>query len=58
MRTSADELIEHCRGQIARFKLPRHVRFVTEWPLSATKIQKGPLREALAAELAASPAVP
>jgi fatty-acyl-CoA synthase len=46
------ELIEYCRERIARFKLPRHVRFVTEWPMSATKIQKGPLRERLVAELA------
>jgi len=35
----------------ARFTVPRHVRFVTEWPMSATKIQKGPLRERITAEL-------
>jgi acyl-CoA synthetase (AMP-forming)/AMP-acid ligase II len=40
-----DELIEHCRGQLANFKIPREVRFVTEWPMSATKIQKFRLRE-------------
>ena len=51
---TADELIEFCRGQIARFKLPRHVRFVRrgEWPMSATKIQKAVLRERIRAELA------
>ena len=48
---SEQELIEFCRGQIASFKIPRYVRFVTEWPMSATKIQKYRLRDALAAEL-------
>jgi acyl-CoA synthetase (AMP-forming)/AMP-acid ligase II len=46
-----EELAEYCRERIARFKLPRYVRFVTDWPMSATKIQKGPLREQLLAEL-------
>ena len=52
--TTAEELIAFCRGRIARFKLPAHVRFVTEWPMSATKVQKEPLRAALLAELAAA----
>jgi fatty-acyl-CoA synthase len=46
------ELIEYCRGRIARFKIPRHVRFVTEWPMSASKVQKFRLREQLLGELA------
>ena len=50
---TAEELIDFCRGRIASFKVPRHVRFVTEWPMSATKIQKYRLRDAIAAELAA-----
>ncbi len=49
-----EELIAFCRGTIAGFKVPRHVRFVDEWPMSATKIQKHPLRERLVAELAAA----
>jgi fatty-acyl-CoA synthase len=53
---TADELLEHCRGQIASFKQPRHIRFVTEWPMSATKIQKEPLRRQLVAELEAAEA--
>jgi len=50
-----DEVIEYCRGQIASFKVPRHVRFVTaaEWPMSATKMQKFRLKERIAAELGA-----
>jgi fatty-acyl-CoA synthase len=45
------ELIEFCRREISSFKVPRHVRFVTEWPMSSSKIQKFRLREALVAEL-------
>ena len=52
---TADELIGHCRGQIASFKVPRHVRFVTEWPMSATKVQKEPLRQRLIEELELAP---
>jgi acyl-CoA synthetase (AMP-forming)/AMP-acid ligase II len=42
-----EELIAFCRGQLASYKVPREVRFVTEWPMSATKIQKFRLRELL-----------
>jgi fatty-acyl-CoA synthase len=48
------ELIEHCLGEISTFKVPRYVRFVTEWPMSGTKIQKFRLRERIAGELAAA----
>jgi acyl-coenzyme A synthetase/AMP-(fatty) acid ligase len=44
-------LIAHCTGKLAGFKLPRHVRFVTEWPMSASKIQKFRLRDMLVTEL-------
>ena len=45
------ELIAHCDGKLARFKIPRHVRFVSEWPMSTSKIQKFRLRDQLVAEL-------
>ncbi len=45
------ELIAFCKGKIAGFKLPRHVRFVSEWPVSSTKIQKFKLQEQLRSEL-------
>jgi acyl-CoA synthetase (AMP-forming)/AMP-acid ligase II len=48
---SEEELIAFCKGQIATFKVPRYVRFVHEWPLSATKIQKYRLRDTLLDEL-------
>jgi fatty-acyl-CoA synthase len=54
-----EELIAHCRGQIASFKVPRHIRFVSSWPMSATKILKSELQTQLVAELAdASAPVP
>ena len=35
-----------CKGRLADFKVPRHIEFVTEWPLTATgKIQRFLLRE-------------
>jgi acyl-CoA synthetase (AMP-forming)/AMP-acid ligase II len=48
---AAQELIDFCRREIAGFKVPRHVRFVTEWPMSASKIQKFRLRDQLVREL-------
>lgn len=48
---TAEELITHCKGAIANFKVPRHVRFVTEWPMSTSKIQKFRLQKDLIAEL-------
>ena len=35
-----EELIRHCVGAIASYKVPRYVRFVDAWPMSATKVQK------------------
>jgi fatty-acyl-CoA synthase len=47
----ATELVEFCRDGIAGFKVPRHIRFVTEWPMSSSKIQKFRMRDALISEL-------
>jgi fatty-acyl-CoA synthase len=46
-----EELIAFCKGQIAGFKIPRYVRFVEEWPISSTKIQKFRLQDQLTEEL-------
>ena len=43
-----EEIIQFCRNNIASFKVPRIVRFVEQWPSSATKIQKFKLIELLA----------
>ena len=45
------ELIAFIRARLASFKVPRHIRFVEEWPMSASKIQKFKLRQQLMSEL-------
>ena len=44
-----DDLIAHCAGRIARYKVPRAVYLVAagDWPMSSTKIDKRALRERL-----------
>lgn len=49
---SQEAVLDFCEGRIARYKVPRYVRFVTDWPRSASKIQKFKLAESLKAELA------
>jgi acyl-CoA synthetase (AMP-forming)/AMP-acid ligase II len=46
------EIIQFCKGRIASFKIPHQVIFVTEWPMSATKVQKFRLKALLPAESA------
>jgi fatty-acyl-CoA synthase len=46
------EIREFCRGQIAQHKIPRYVKFVSEFPLTVTgKVQKFIMREQMCAEL-------
>ncbi|MFT6955032.1 MAG: fatty-acyl-CoA synthase [Halieaceae bacterium] len=52
VRCTEEELIGFCKNQIASFKVPRYIRFVDEWPMSSTKIQKYRLRDDLVDELA------
>ena len=55
-QASEDEIRDFCRGQIAHYKVPRHVRFVDEMPMTVTgKVQKFVMRERMAAELASAP---
>ena len=49
---SVEEIAAFCQGQIAHYKVPRHIRFVPEFPLTATaKPQKFVMREAMVREL-------
>lgn len=50
-QATEEELVAFCKGEIAGFKVPRYVRFVTEWPMSTSKIQKFRLRDQLTKEL-------
>jgi fatty-acyl-CoA synthase len=46
MSCTAEELFDFCEGRIARFKIPRQVRFVDSFPMTASgKVQKFKLRE-------------
>lgn len=48
---SEADIIEFCKTRMANFRVPRHVRFVTEWPMTGTgKIQKRLLKEAFEAD--------
>jgi len=47
-----EEIRDYCRGQIATYKIPRYIRFTTEFPMTVTgKIQKFRLREKMIQEL-------
>jgi fatty-acyl-CoA synthase len=50
-KVTEKDLIDFCRKEISSFKVPRQVRFVSEWPMSSSKIQKFRLRDALVKEL-------
>jgi fatty-acyl-CoA synthase len=46
VEATEEEIKEFCQGQIAYYKIPEHVRFVTEFPITLSgKIQKYKIRE-------------
>ena len=47
---SEEDVVRHCIGKIASYKIPRYVRFVHAWPMSSTKVQKFKLRDGFVAE--------
>jgi fatty-acyl-CoA synthase len=52
---TAEEIQSFCRGQISHHQVPRYVRFVAEFPMTATgKPQKYVMREQIMTELAAA----
>jgi fatty-acyl-CoA synthase len=49
---SADEIRDFCKGQIAHYKVPKYIEFVTAFPMTVTgKIQKFKIREAMKSQL-------
>ena len=49
---SEDDIRKFCDGQIARYKIPRYIRFVDAFPMTVTgKVQKFLIREAMIREL-------
>jgi fatty-acyl-CoA synthase len=52
MEMSEDEVREFCAGKIANYKIPKYVRFVDSYPMTASgKIQKFKMREMAIKEL-------
>ncbi len=53
--STAEEIREFCQNQIAHYKVPRYIRFVTEFPMTITgKVQKFAMREHMIKELGLS----
>ncbi|MFF7860690.1 AMP-binding protein [Pseudomonas monteilii] len=51
---TVEELQGWCKARIAHFKVPRHIRFVDEYPMTVTgKVQKFRMREITVAEISA-----
>jgi fatty-acyl-CoA synthase len=50
-----DEVKAFCKDQIAHYKVPRHIRFVSEFPMTVTgKMQKFVMRETMVQDLGVS----
>ena len=50
--TDAEQIKDFCRGAIARYKVPRHIKFTDSFPMTITgKIQKFKMREQSIKEL-------
>jgi acyl-CoA synthetase (AMP-forming)/AMP-acid ligase II len=51
-RLSEADVTAHCRGRIANFRVPKHVRFVSSWPTTGSgKLLKRELRDRYVLEL-------
>jgi fatty-acyl-CoA synthase len=49
---TADDIRDFCKGQIAHYKIPRHIRFVDAFPMTITgKVQKFLMRQQTIADL-------
>jgi fatty-acyl-CoA synthase len=49
---TAEEVLEYCKARISRHKVPKFVRFVESFPLTASgKVKKFELRERLIREM-------
>ncbi len=58
MTLTADEVKAFCKDQIAHYKVPRHIQFVDEFPMTVTgKMQKFIMREKMTEALGVTTAV-
>jgi fatty-acyl-CoA synthase len=54
-QATAEDIRGFCEGRIAHFKIPRYIKFVDAFPLTATgKVQKFVMRDLMKEELAAT----
>lgn len=52
VEATPEDIKEFCRGQIAHYKIPRYIKFVTAFPMTVTgKMQKFVMREQMVSEL-------
>jgi fatty-acyl-CoA synthase len=52
VEAAEEEMVEFCRGRMANYKVPRYVRFVTDFPMTPSgKVQKFRLKEQMIAAL-------
>lgn len=49
-QATEQQIVDSCKGKLASFKIPRRAYFLTEWPMSATKIDKPALLKRLLTE--------
>jgi fatty-acyl-CoA synthase len=55
LSSTAEEIRAFCQNQIAHYKVPRYIRFVTEFPMTITgKVQKFAMRDHMIKELGLS----
>ncbi|XP_021929478.1 acyl-CoA synthetase family member 2, mitochondrial-like isoform X1 [Zootermopsis nevadensis] len=53
-----EDIISYCKDKISEYRIPRHIRFVTEFPkTSMGKIMKSVLRDALVREIQQVPGI-
>ena len=51
-RLDADQVRDYCKGKIAHYKVPRYIRFTSDFPMTVTgKIQKFKMRQTSTTEL-------
>jgi fatty-acyl-CoA synthase len=52
---SENDVKSYCKGQITHFKIPKHIRFVDDFPMTVTgKIQKFMMSELMLEELSSA----
>jgi fatty-acyl-CoA synthase len=46
------QILNHCKGNIAHYKIPKYIKFVTEYPLTVSgKVQKYIMRQQFEEEI-------